>query len=75
MTEIEIQATIEAARAELDPISSEIQRLISADGLYTPERREALEMAVARHNAALGAYSRVLATYYDFLLDGRVPPG
>ena len=73
MTDIEIQVGLAAARAELDPIASEIQELISGARLHTPEGREVPRLALAKYDAAAEGCSRVLATYYDFLLSGKLP--
>jgi hypothetical protein len=73
MTETEVTTGLEAARAELDPISSEIQELISGARLHTPEGREALRSALAKYDAAAEGCSGALATYYDLLLSGRLP--
>jgi hypothetical protein len=72
MTEIEARAGLEAARAELDPIASEIQELISGARLHTPEGREALSLALAKFDAAVEAHGRVVAAYYDLLLSGKL---
>jgi hypothetical protein len=58
---------IEAARADVDLVSSELRLLLSAVDQESPEGRKVLEELLIRHDAALEEYSRALARFNESL--------